>query len=256
LNRKTVPAITVCLLLVFGYAGSGLVDDLPRVISGIPFAADYVAGMWPPDWTILQYVWGPLAETVQMGIVSIALATILALPLAFLGAQNTAPNTAIYFGVRGLINLLRTMPALLWAILFVAMVGLGPLAGVFALVCHCVGALGKYFTESVEVVGLRIGAVLESMRIEGASECQVIWYGLLPEVWPLFVNYILTYFEWSIRVGTTLGLVGAGGIGLQLMMTIRMFKRQETLAIILVLIAAVGLIDLGSRFVRAKLMEA
>lgn len=143
---------------------------------------------------------------------------------------------------------------MVWALLCVAMLGLGPLPGIVALTVHCIGTLGKYFSETIETMAPAIVDILDAMRMDGASELQVFYYGLLREAAPLFAGYILYYFEWALRVGTTLGLVGAGGLGLQLTMSIRLFKRQQTLAIILVILTMVALVDLGSWQVRKRLV--
>lgn len=243
------------LVLVFLWASSGLMTDLPRIISGVPHAVDYVMGMWPPDFTILTDLWQPLCETIQIAVVGTALAATISIPTSFLSAKNTAPNLVIYLATRGMVNFLRAIPTLLWAILFVSFVGLGPLAGVFAITCHCVGALGKYMSEGIESIGPSVEEVLESMRTEGASEFQVIRYGLLPSVLPLFSSYILYYLEGNIRAATVLGLVGAGGIGLYLTQTIRLFKRHETLTVVLVILGVVLLADAMSRQIRKRLID-
>lgn len=243
------------LALILLWASYGTIDELPRIINGIPYALDYLAGMYPPDWSILPSVIGPLIETLRMAIVSIVLSAMMAIPLSFLAAKDTTPNVIFYVGSAVLITFLRTIPTLLWAILFVAMVGLGPLAGVFALIAHCVGALGKYFQESIEAIVPKIIDNLEAMQVDGASNWQVIYYGILPQIAPLFASYILYYFDWCMREGTTLGLVGAGGVGLTLTMTIRLFKRQQTSAIILAIIILVMIVHVFSRMVRKKLLD-
>jgi phosphonate transport system permease protein len=243
------------LAIILLWAVSGMITDLPRIISGVPHAVDYLKGMWPPDSSILTDLWKPLLETIQIAVVGTALAAMISIPASFLSARNTAPNLTIYVLVRGTVNTLRAIPTLLWAILFVAMVGLGPLAGVFAITCHSVGALSKYMSEALESVGPNTEEVLESMRTEGASELQVLWYGLLPSVLPLFSSYILYYLEGNIRSATVLGLVGAGGIGLLLTQTVRMFKRHETLTVVLVILGVVLLADAMSRQVRKRLID-
>ena len=234
--RKIV--ITIVILL-FLWASGGLIGDLGHVLAGIPHAVDYISKMWPPNLSILPELLTPLLETIQIAIVGTTLAAMISVPLSFLAARNTAPTAITYFGARGIVNFLRAIPTLLWAILFVSLVGLGPLAGVFAIVCHSVGALGKYMSEGIESIGPTVKEVLESMRTEGANEPQIIWHGLLPALLPLFTSYILYYLEGNIRKATVLGLVGAGGIGLYLTQTIRLFKRHETLTIILVILVVV-----------------
>jgi len=142
---------------------------------------------------------------------------------------------------------------MVWALLLIAMVGLGPIAGIIALFIHCVGTLGKYFSEAIEATKPSVVDTMDAMRLDGASEVQALYYGLFREVLPLFIGYILYYFEYCLRVGTTLGLVGAGGLGLYLTMTIRMFKRHQTLTIILVILGMVSIVDFTSYLIRRKL---
>lgn len=244
----------VAMILLFAWAVQGAASDLPRVIAGLSYALDYLRGMWPPDFSILPTLVGPLRETLQMAIVATTLSALIAGPLSFMAARNTSPNIVLYGGVRSVINGLRAIPTLLWALLFVAMAGLGPLAGVFALTCHCVGTLGKYFSEAIEAIGRETIEMMEAMRVDGANEWQVLFHGVLPAVLPLFIGYILYYFEYNVRVGTVLGLVGAGGVGLHLTMAIRLFRRQQTLTIVLVIMAAVMIVDRSSRLIRKRFL--
>ena len=237
------------------WALMGSIRGLPKMFSGLPFAWDYLSKMWPPDFGVLPGLAAPLAETLQSAILGVSVAAAISIPLSFLVAHNTTPGATVYTIGRGIINLCRGLPTLLWAILFVSMVGLGPLAGVFAIICHCIGTFGKTFSEAIEATGPRVVNVLEAMRLDGAAEKEVILYGLLPEVAPLLASYIIYYFEWAVRVGTILGLVGAGGIGLELTMAIRSFRRQETSAIIIVILALVTVIDQCSRHIRRGLLE-
>jgi len=245
----------ILLILICLWASSGLVEDLPRILQGVPHAIDYILGMWPPDPTILPELVEPLIETIQIAVVGTILAALVSIPISFLAARNTAPLLIIYLLSKGIINFLRSIPTLLWAILFVSFVGLGPLAGVFAIVCHCVGTLGKYFSEAIESIGPSVQEVIESMRTEGANELQIIRHGLLPALAPLFTSYILYYLESNIRAATVLGLVGAGGIGLYLTQTIRLFKRHETLTVVLVILGMVVIVDSISRLIRSRLIE-
>lgn len=240
---------------MFIWALIGVGSDIPNLISGIPYAIDYLKGMWPPSLAILPELIWPLIETIQIALVGTVLASVVSVPLAFLAAKNTASSTSLYLLCRGLINTLRAIPILLWGILFVAMVGLGPLAGVFAITAHCIGALGKYFSEAIESIGPTTIEQMEAMRVDGANERQVIYYGLLPALSSLFASYILYYFEGNIREATILGLVGAGGIGLLVTQTVRLFKRHDTLTVVLVILAVVLLVDAISRQIRKRLID-
>lgn len=242
--------LTVALL----FACCNIVGYLPQVVAGIPHARRYIAEMFPPDWSILPVLYEPLLETIRMGTVSIILSSVLAIPFSFLAARSTTPHPAIYMLARAVINICRGLPTMVWALLCVAMLGLGPLPGIVALTVHCVGTLGKYFSEAIEATAPIISDVMDAMRIDGANELQVFYYGLLRAVAPLLAGYVLYYFEWALRVGTTLGLVGAGGLGLQLTMAIRLFKRRQTLAIVLVILTIVMLVDLCSGQIRKRLV--
>jgi len=241
--------------VVFLWAIRAPAAQLPRVVAGIPFILDYLQGMWPPNLRVLPRLAAPLQETVQMAVTGICLSSAIAVPLSFLAARDTSPSSAVYTAIRGVITFARAVPTLLWAILFVSMVGLGPLAGAFALTVHCIGSLGKYFSESIEAMYPRVTEVLEAMRVDGATRAQALLYGLVPAIAPLFLSYIVYYFEWAIRTGTVLGLVGAGGLGLQLTMTIRLFKRQETMTIVLLILSMAALADLASRAVRRAVLS-
>lgn len=246
-------AIVVGVLML--WASVGIVPKLGTVVNGLSNATDYVARSWPPDWSVLPSLRGPIIETLQMGVLGVTLGAMIATPLSFLAARETSPALPAYLLAKAIINVCRSIPTLLWAILFVTMVGLGPAAGVFALAVHCTGSLGKYFSESIESIYPRVREILEAMEVDGAGKSRAVFYGLLPAVAPLFLSYIAYYFEWSVRVGTILGLVGAGGLGLRLTMAIRMFRRQEVAAIVIAIVAMVTVIDGLSRLMRKRLLE-
>ena len=246
----------IIIALILSWALLGMSGEVSGIVNGFPNLIDYLKGSWPPDFSIVPSLKEPLIETIQMGLLGISFGSILAIPLSFLSAKETSPNKITYLVSKIIINVCRSIPTLLWAILFVTMVGLGPMAGIFALTTHCIGSLGKYFSEGIETIYPRIKEILEAMQVDGANKNQAILYGLLPAVAPLFASYIIYYLEWSIRVGTILGLVGAGGLGLELTMSIRMFRRQETAAIVLTILFMVMVIDGVSRIARKNLTES
>lgn len=254
-RRSLTNRLPVLLLLLVAWASWQSAQDLPRIARGFPYFLAYLRGMFPPDFSILPAMARSLGETLSSAIAGIGVAAAISLPLSFLVARNTSPWPLLYVLGRGVINLLRGLPALLWAILFVSMVGLGPLAGTFAIVAHCIGTFSKLFSEAIEATEPKMASVLEAMQLDGATEGQAIRYGLLPELAPLFASYIIYYVEWAIRAGTILGLVGAGGIGLELTMAIRSFKRQEVSAILAVILVLVTVVDQASRFVRKELLQ-
>lgn len=246
-------AVVVGVLML--WASVGIVPKVGTVVNGLSNATDYVTRSWPPDWSVLPTLRGPVVETLQMGVLGVTLGAMIATPLSFLAARETSPALPTYLLAKAIINLCRSIPTLLWAILFVTMVGLGPVAGVFALAVHCTGSLGKYFSESIESIYPRVKEILEAMEVDGAGKGKALFYGLVPAVAPLFLSYIAYYFEWSVRTGTILGLVGAGGLGLRLTMAVRMFRRQEVAAIVIAIVAMVTVIDGLSRLMRKQLLE-
>lgn len=231
------------------------VAQLPTAWRNIPFMADYLLGMVPPDLTVLPLLWRPLQETVQMAFAGTLLATMASLPLSFLAAGNTAPSRAVCVLIRGLFNFLRAMPALVWAMMFVSLAGLGPLAGIFGITCHTIGVLGKMFLECIEATGPKIEDRLEAMRIDGATEQHLVRWGIIPEVLPLFASYMLYRLEVAVRAGTILGMVGAGGLGMELTTAIKMFRRRETLAIMLVILVLVTAVDFFSSRLRNRILD-
>lgn len=237
------------------WALAGLGAGLPQFIHGIPLAAEYIGCMFPPDLTILPDLWVPILEQIRMSIAAVFFATLIAVPLSFLGARATAPSPVVYAIVHGIITFTRGLPTLIWALLGVAMFGLGSLPGLMALILHCVGGLGKYFIETTEALVPQIREIMEAMRVDGASDWQVLYYGLLREAAPYFIGYIITYLEWSLRIGATLGLVGAGGLGVQFYIAVKLFRRQQTLTIILVIISIVSIVDALSWYIRRRFMR-
>jgi len=232
------------------------IAQIPFSIKNVPYALDYVSKMIPPDMAILPQMVEPLLETLQMAIVGTVAALVISLPISFLAARNTMPVGAISLATRGALSFLRSMPAMVWALLFVSLSGLGMLAGVLGITCHVTGALGKMFYECIEATGPKIKNVLEAMQIDGATRVQVIWYGIVPEIMPLVASYVLYRFESTIRTSTIMGMVGAGGLGLELTMAVRMFRRQEASAIILVILAFVLFVDWASGLIRKRIMES
>lgn len=248
-------ALVVLAMLVL-WSFIGIAGNMGTTVYKFSNAIDYLARSWPPKLEVLPALVKPLMETVQMGFLGVTIGGLIATPLSFFAAKETTTSMLAYILAKGFISTCRSIPTLLWAILFVTMVGLGPVAGVFALATHCIGSLGKYFSESIETMYPHTQEVREAMTVDGANYFQTLIHGLLPALAPLFLSYFIYYVEWSVRTGTILGLVGAGGLGLRLTMSIRMFRRQETAAIVLAILAIVMVIDGLSRVVRKQILEA
>lgn len=192
-----------------------------------------------------------MGETLAMAFLGTLLAAIGAIPLGFLAARNIVPNRFLHFGVRRSLDGLRGVDALIWALVFVSAVGLGPFAGVMALAMSDIGTLAKLFSESIENVEREQA---EGVRSAGAPALAETRFGILPQVLPVFVSNVLYYFESNTRSATVLGVVGAGGIGLALSDRIRINDWDQVCFIVLMILVTVSAIDWLSRNLRERLV--
>jgi phosphonate transport system permease protein len=221
------------------------------LVRGVPFMLDFFGRMFPPDLSHLALLTDATVETVQIAVWGTLIAILLSIPLALLGAQNTTPHVLVFHLVRLLLNALRSINELVFALIFVAAVGLGPFAGVLAIALHATGMLAKFCAEEVE--GVDRGPV-EAMQATGAGRLQVILFGIVPQVVPAFVSYAVYRFDVSIRAATILGLVGAGGLGFSLVKTMKLFKYHETATCILVIFVLVFVSDWVCARIRARIL--
>nr|WP_272902409.1 phosphonate ABC transporter, permease protein PhnE [Brevibacterium daeguense] len=217
----------------------GLLDGT-RMITGLADIADLLSEMWVPDFSNLNNWWGPLWDSMTMSIAATALAVLLSVPLALLGARNTSPHPAVYWVARLILNVLRSVPELIMAIVFVAAVGFGALPGALALGIHSAGMVGKFFAEAIEHADQ---APVEAARATGAGPAQVILHGILPQVLPQLADTTVYRWELNFRASVVVGVVGAGGIGFELIAALRTLQYDEVAAILLVILATVTLVD-------------
>jgi phosphonate transport system permease protein len=192
-----------------------------------------------------------MGETLAMAFLGTLLAAIMAVPLGFLAARNIVSNRLLHFGVRRSLDGFRGVDALIWALVFVSAVGLGPFAGVMALAMSDVGTLAKLFSEAIENVEREQS---EGVRAAGAPGLAETRFGVLPQVLPVFVSNVLYYFESNTRSATVLGVVGAGGIGLALSDRIRINDWDQVCFIVLMILVTVSAIDFLSRILRERLV--
>jgi len=214
--------------------------DANRMVTGLADIADLLSEMWVPDFTHLNSWWGPLLDSMTMSIAATALAVLLSVPLALLGARNTSPHPAIYWVARLILNVLRSVPELIMAIVFVAAVGFGALPGALALGIHSAGMVGKFFAEAIEHAA---EAPVEAARATGAGPAQVILHGILPQVLPQMADVTVYRWEFNFRASVVVGVVGAGGIGFELIAALRTLQYDEVAAILLVILATVTVVD-------------
>ena len=225
--------------------------SLPELARGLPAIADYLGRMFPPDWSYTPRIVQPTVETIEIAIWGTVLGILLSIPLGLMAARNISPHFAVYGTARFILNALRGVSELVFALIFVSAVGLGPFPGILALALHNAGMLGKFYAEAIEAID---PGPVEAMHATGAGWFQTVAYAIVPQILPHFVTYNLYRFEVSIRSATVLGLVGAGGIGFHLISSIRLFDYQTTAMILLVIIALVVLTDHVGSKLRAKIL--
>lgn len=221
--------------------------DFATLANGVPAILTLARESFPPDFSNTMRWWKPLIDTLAMSIAGTAVAVLLSFPLAFLAARNTSPHPLVYHCARTLLNALRSVPELIMGIVFVAAVGFGALPGVLALGLHSVGMVGKFFAEAIEHVD---EAPVEAARAAGATPLQVLYHAVLPQVLPQFADTSIYRWEYNFRASTVMGMVGAGGIGFELMGALRIMQYREVSAVMLVILAMVTIVDWFSGYLR------
>ena len=192
-----------------------------------------------------------LGETVGMALLGTTIASLFAIALGFVAAKNVVPNRIVHHLVRRFLDLLRGVDTLIWALVFVRAVGLGPLAGVLSIIVSDTGTLSKLYSEAVENVDRK---PIEGVRSTGASHMQRYRFGFLPQVMPVFLSMSLYWFESNTRSATILGIVGAGGIGMQLSERMKVQYWDQAAFIILLILITVAIIDTLSKWIRMRLI--
>ncbi|MFM7305124.1 MAG: phosphonate ABC transporter, permease protein PhnE [Alphaproteobacteria bacterium] len=253
-SRLATPLVFGFLLLLL-IGGLWRMDASPeRIFNGLTKLGWLVALMWPPSpGGVLPELLMSLLESLAMAFLGTVLAVVVALPLALLGAGNVIGNVLLRFSVRRLYDGLRGIDTLIWALIFVAAVGMGPFAGILALAVPDIGTLSKLFSEALESADRR---QVEAVRAAGANRVLAVRLGLIPQVAPVMLSQILYTLESNARSSTVLGIVGAGGIGLALADRIRINNWDEVAFIVLLILAMVAAIDFVSRRLRLKIIRA
>ncbi len=240
-----IPIALFLLLWSFG----GAQFNFAKLGDGAINMGDFLSRLFPPDFSKFGTIVELLIETFQMAVVGTVLGAVLSLLVAFAASANIAPRW-LYYPARWVMNIIRSVPDLVFALMFVSAVGLGPFAGILAMTLGSIGSIGKVFAEAMESVD---AGPITAMQAVGASKRQVIQYGVLPQAAPLLVSYTLLLFEGNVRGATILGLVGAGGIGLELTTAMRMYDYGHLSAIIICIVVLVTAIDQGSALIRRRI---
>jgi phosphonate transport system permease protein len=241
-------ALTVAAFYVFCLSFAEI--DFARLWAGLPRLAGWTARAWPPDFSDLATLLRRAAETVAMATLGTTLGAVIAMPLCVLAARTTGPGPLFYYPARLVLNALRGIDSFVFALLFVAAVGLGPFAGLLGIGVHSAGSIAKLWAEAVETASPE---PLEAAVATGAGRLKVIAYALLPDVLPGLASILLYIWEFNVRASTVLGIVGAGGIGQELKSAIDLLDFPRVLAIIVIVLAMVTAIDQLSALARRRL---
>lgn len=213
-------------------------------------AIDLAQRMWPPRWSYLPVIIAPLIETVHIATLGTAIALVLSVPLAFLSARNTTANGFTWAVGRALLVASRSVNTVIWGLLFVAIFGPGPVAGICAVAARSVGFLAKILAEAIEEADR---GPIEAIEATGAGTAQVYLVGVLPQVMPVLIG--ITVYRWDINVreSSVLGFVGAGGIGLYLYASINQFAWQQVLVVLAAILLIVLASEALSAYIRARI---
>jgi len=246
---RTKTALIVLLILATVLVSASAINLRPSHAGNLGWLMDLT---FPPDTSALSVAWQGIKETMHIAYLGTLGGFLFALPLALLGTRNLFPAT-IGIPVRMLLAALRVMPSILWAIIFVILVGLGPLAGVLALVFYTTGYLGKLLYEAFEGLPQETFYALESM---GANRLQVMRFAMIPEAANAILSQLIFMFEYNVRHSSIIGIVGAGGIGFYLSSYLKFFEYGKVLTLLIVIFGLVVAIDALSAMVRSRYIDA
>lgn len=246
---KKIIIITIALGVIY-WCYNQTNFSLAKLRAGWGGIVDIVGRMLPPRFDILADMIGPTIETVQISICGTILAILFSLPLGFFAASNITPHRLLYSLSRFILNAARAIPDMIFALIFVAAVGLGPFPGTLAIGFSSCGMLGKFFADTIESID---SGVLEALQATGASRLQTLVYAVIPQVLPEFISLSLFRWEMNFRASTILGIVGAGGIGFELQAAIRLFNYRDMTMILIIILVIVSIVDFISSKIRSKI---
>ncbi|KPU27292.1 Pn transporter membrane channel protein [Caloranaerobacter sp. TR13] len=248
-NKKHIITVIIMLVLIWSAVGT---EFNPLLFRDLGNTIDFVKKSFlKPDWSILPIVIKESITTIQIAIMGTFLAIIIALPLSFLAAFNTTPNLFLFNVTRSFLSFLRSVPEIVFALIFVPTVSLGPFAGVLALTIHNIGVLGKMISEIIEAADI---GPQEAVKSTGADNYAVIIYGILPQIIPVILSNAFYRLEVSVRSSLVLGLVGAGGIGQLLSIHFRIFQYNKVAVDVIVIMIMVVIIDYLGGYIRQRVI--
>jgi len=240
-RRALTAALVLFMLGLACYAFWRLDFSLTRLGTGLAQIAHIIASMWPPSpGQHLPLFLHALAETLAIALIGTLTGALLAFPLGLLAAKNVIPNVFAHFAVRRVLDTIRGVDVLIWALIFINVVGLGPFAGILAIAVSDMGSFGKLFSEAIENSDRK---PVEGVVSTGGSSLHAVRFGLVPQVFPVMASQVLYYFESNTRSATIIGIVGAGGIGLHLTEQIRVLDWNKVAFLVLMILVTVAIID-------------
>jgi phosphonate transport system permease protein len=248
------PIAFLIFLAITWWAASdefGIDFDLPELLTNLTRGADILAEFWPPAWDFLPETFGPMLETVQMAIIASVIGCSVALPVSFLASRMSTPNRFVFVVDRSILSVVRALPDILYALIFVAAVGVGPLPGIMALILFNIAVVAKLLSETVD--GVDPGPI-EAARAAGGGKAQTVRWAIFPQVLPNYVAYSLYAFELNIRASAVIGIVGAGGIGNLINRERRYFNYDSLTVILIEIFLLVFVVELISIFLRRRLV--
>jgi phosphonate transport system permease protein len=254
-QKKVTSRTTFLLLLTLGAAFYALClhvaeVNFTRLWDGMPRLIGWIARSWPPDLSEIDVLAARGLETVAMATVGVSFGAIIAAPLCLLAARNIGASPLLAVPARSLLNVLRGIDSFVFALIFVAAVGLGPFAGVLGVALHTAGSIAKLWAEAIETTD---AGPVEAARMSGAGKLKIFLHVQLPDSLPQLSSILLYMWEFNVRASTVLGVVGAGGIGQELKNSVDLLQFDRVLTILLVILVMVTVIDQLSAWLRRRL---
>lgn len=253
--HRPSPTAFLSVLVVLAFVVHGFTQGVglypADLADGVGRLGDFLADAFPPDPDRLDAILASLLVTFEIALLGTVIGVLLSLPLAVAAARNTTPHLVLYAASRGFISICRTIPDLVWALIFVVAVGLGPQAGVLAISLDVLGLCGRFFADAIEEVD---DGVMDGVRSGGAPERAVIAGAVLPTCLPSFIGTSMFALESAVRSSVTIGLVGAGGIGIELAVSMSLLRYDEALMIILAIFVVVLGVERLSSALRHRLL--
>ncbi|MFA9560011.1 phosphonate ABC transporter, permease protein PhnE [Evansella sp. AB-rgal1] len=246
-QTKIIIGLLAFFFFVFSLFKIGIIDE--RILQAFSRAEHLVKGMFPPTLDEPIDIFGAAIQSLQVAVMGTFWGVIFSIALAVFAAKNLSPHISISYLVKGFAAFVRAVPALIWAILFIIAVGLGPTPGILALAVNSIGMLLKVYAEAIEEID---HGVIDAMRATGASKFQVIMQGIIPSIMTIFISWSVFRFDINLRYAAVLGVVGAGGIGWELVRASRVMAYDQVLGVTLVIFGMILAAEMITRYLQKR----